>query len=121
MRTGWLSKFPLAVIYAAPLAALVSLAVFVSAVMLKVGHFPAYSQPDPKHVEGLGGLYLLTMFLLTLAVLSPAIVVAHLAWRKLAGGERTDGPRVTLYALGAALCAVIILGDALKLRTWLLD
>jgi hypothetical protein len=121
MRTSWLAKIPLAVVYAAPWAWLISLAVFVTAVTLKVGHFPAYSHPDPKHVEGLAGLYLLTMILLLLAILSPVIVAAHLAWTRKLFRERKLGPGAAFYVLGIALSAAVVGGDAFKLRTWLLD
>jgi hypothetical protein len=121
MRTSWLGKVPLVIFYAAPWAALVCLAVFVTAVTLEVGHFPAYSQPDPKHVDGLSGLYLVTMVLLVLACLSPIVVGAHYAWARLAGRENIGGWNAAFYALGVALSAFIVVGDAFKLRTWLLD
>jgi hypothetical protein len=97
------------------------LAVFVTMVTLKVGHFPVYSQPDPKHVDGLSGLYLLTMMLLLLACVSPVVVGAHFAWARFAGREHIDGRNAALYVVGAALSAFIVVGDAFKLRTWLLD
>lgn len=121
MRTSWLGKVPLVVLYAAPWAFLVCLAVFVAAVSLKVGHFPTYSQPDPKHVGGLSGLYLLTMVLLALACLSPVVVGAHYAWARFADRERIGGWNAAFYTLGVALSAFIAVGDAFKLRTWLLD
>ena len=121
MLTSWLRKIPLVVLYIAPWAFLVSLAVFASAVALKVGYFPVYSQPDPKHVGGLSGLYLLTMMLLLLACVSPVVVGAHFAWARFAGREHIKGRYAVIYALGVALSALVIVGDAFKLRTWLLD
>ena len=122
MRTSWLGKVPLVIFYAAPWAALVCLAVFVTAVTLEVGHFPAYSQPDPKHVDGLSGLYLLTMVLLLLACLSPIVVGIHYAWARFAGRDHIGGGwSAAFYVLGVALSAFIVVGDACELRTWLLD
>ena len=121
MRTSWLGKVLLAVLYAAPWAFLVCLAIFASAVALKVGHFPTYSQPDPKHVGGLSSLYLLTMILALLACISPVVVGAHVVWARFMGLKHIDGRNAVFYALGIALSAFVIVGDAFKLRTWLLD
>ena len=116
-----LGRASLAAVYVAPWAWLLCLAIFVSAVTWKVGHFPTYSQPDPKHVEGLAGLYLLTMILLLLACLSPVVAGAQFIWAKLGGREHILGWDVAVYALGVALSAAVIVGDAFGLRTWLLD
>jgi hypothetical protein len=121
MRTSWLGKVLLAVLYAAPWAFLVCLAIFASAVALKVGHFPTYSQPDPKHVGGLSSLYLLTMILALLACISPVVVGAHVFWERLGGREHIAGWKAAFYVLGVLLSVSVIVGDAFKLRTWLLD
>ena len=116
-----LGRASLTAVYAAPWAWLLCLAVLVMAVTWKVGHFPSYSQPDPKHVDGLSGLYLLTMILLLLTCLSPVVAVAHLVWAKLNGREHIRGGPAALYGLGVALSASVILGDAFGLCTWLFD
>jgi hypothetical protein len=121
MRTSWLGKVPLVIFYAVPWAFLVCLAIFVAAVALKVGHFPTYSQPDPKHVGGLSSLYLLTMILSLLTILSPIVVGVHYAWARFAGRDHIGGWSAAFYVLGVALSAFIVVGDAFKLRTWLLD
>jgi hypothetical protein len=121
MRTSWLGKVSLVVLYGAPWAFLVCLAIFVAAVALKVGHFPTYSKPDPKHVGGLSSLYLLTMILALLACISPVVVGAHVVWARLTAREHVDGRNAAFYALGITLSAFVIVGDAFKLRTWLLD
>lgn len=48
-------------VYALPLAWLVSFAVFTAAVSFVAGHFPSYGNPDPKHVDDLHLLYMLTV------------------------------------------------------------
>ncbi len=109
-------------VYALPLAWLVSFAVFTAAVSFVAGHFPSYGNPDPKHVDDLHLLYMLTVELLLLAVVSPVLVGAHLAWRAFKRRKRTIEPgRITLYATGIALSAVVLLGDAFGLRNWLFD
>jgi hypothetical protein len=110
----------LVALYAAPWAWLVSFAVFVAAVTVKVGHFPSYSQPDPKHVEGLSYLYLLTILLLGFAAASPFAVAAHLTLTKMRGAS-VQPARVAVFGLGLLLCAAVIIGDAFGLGTWLFD
>ena len=43
----------LALFYLAPWAWLICFGIFTAAVTIAVGHFPSYSNPDPKHVDGL--------------------------------------------------------------------
>jgi hypothetical protein len=111
-----------AALYAAPWVWLICLAVFVTAVTFKVGHFPSYSQPDPKHVDGLAGLYLLTMVLLVLAALSPIVVATQMLWARLRGRAQPIRRRTAaIYLLGVSLSAAVIVGDAFGLCSWLFD
>jgi len=107
-------------LYAAPWAWLISFAVFVAAVTVKAGHFPSYSQPDPKHVEGLSYLYLLTILLLGFAAASPFMVAAHLTLTKMRGAS-VQPSRVAVFGVGMLLCVAVIVGDAFGLGSWLFD
>jgi hypothetical protein len=110
----------LATFYVAPWVWLVCFAIFTAAVAIAVGHFPSYSNPDPKHVAGLEPLYLLTILLLLPLVLSPLVMGAYagsLLWR----GLPVPLPRTAIYLLGCALAAAILFGDAFGLGNWLYD
>ena len=110
----------LAAFYLAPWVWLGCFAVFTAAVTIAVGHFPSYSNPDPKHVAGLQPLYLLTVALLLPLVLSPLVMGAYagsLLWRRLQVPPR----RTAAYLLGCALAAAILFGNAFGLGSWLFD
>jgi hypothetical protein len=85
----------LAATYAAPWAWLACFAVFVSAATCKVGHFPSYSNPHPKHVAGLCALYRRNL--------------------------EVEPWKAVVYVLGASLVAAMILGNAFGLGNWLFD
>jgi hypothetical protein len=115
-------RLVLAALYVAPWAWIVCFAVFVAAVTVKVGHFPSYSNPDPKHVEGLGALYELTVLLLFTMLLSPVIVGGYLGSALIFGRDVNIGLATTaLYATGLGLAAIVLLGDAFGLANWLFD
>ncbi|MDX2202139.1 MAG: hypothetical protein NW223_05275 [Hyphomicrobiaceae bacterium] len=118
----WLGRASLTILYAAPLAWVACLAALASAVAVKVGHFPSYSNPDPKHVPGLGPLYEATVVLLFLAALSP-LVIGALAGTKLLRAGRWDGGLWTsgIYLARLSLAGAVVFGDAFGLMTWLLD
>ncbi len=107
-------------VYALPWAWLVSFALFTAAVTLATGHFPSYGNPDPKSVSDLNLLYMLTVELLLLAVVSPVLVGVHVAWRAL---ERhpVEPQRLIAFGTGVTLSAAVLLGDAFGLGTWLFD
>ena len=99
---------------------LVCFGIFTAAVTIAVGHFPSYSNPDPKHVAGLEPLYQLTVVLLLPLALSPLAMGAYtgsLLWR----GLQVPLPRTAAYLLGCALAAAILFGNALGLGNWLCD
>jgi hypothetical protein len=105
-----------------PWAWLLCFAVFVSAVTYKVGHFPSYSNPDPKHVAGLGTLYTATVLLLLATFLSPLVVGAHMGLALLGRSIARVTPWNTIvYLLGVTLTGAVILGDAFGLGNWLFD
>jgi hypothetical protein len=112
----------LAIFYAAPWAWLMCFGVFAAAVTLETGHFPSYSNPDPKSVDNLSVLYMLVVMWLGLAFLSPIVVGMHTAARALLyPAWPLERSRLAVYALGAALTAYVILGDPAGLRTWFID
>jgi len=112
----------IAVLCAVPWAWLICFAAFTAAVAVKVGHFPSYSNPDPKHVAGLNGLYTLTVLMLVPALLS-TIVFGALAVRALLQRERLPGGfgSAALYVAGLALISAVFFADAFGLGSWLLD
>jgi hypothetical protein len=119
---GSLGRDILTGFYLAPWAWLVCFAVFTATVTLEVGHFPSYSNPDPKHVHGLHGLYQLNVILLLLALLSPLVIGAYAGWTALRQRSPQVGPAAgAAYALGLALMAAILLGNAFGLGNWLFD
>lgn len=110
----------LAAFYLAPWVWLGCFAVLTATVTIAVGHFPSYSNPDPKHVAGLQPLYLLTVALLLPLVLSPLVMGAYagsLLWR----GLQVPPQRTAAYLTGCALAAAILLGNAFGLGSWLCD
>jgi hypothetical protein len=118
----WLGRAVLVASYAAPWAWLACFGVFVTAVMIKVGHFPYYSHPDPKHVEGLCGLYLATMLLLVATLVSPLLVGGRALSRVVRRQRPHPQPLTTAaYLLGLSLFAIIIFGNAFGLASWLFD
>jgi hypothetical protein len=111
-----------AVLYAAPLAWLLCFAAFLIAVIIKVGHFPSYSDPDPKHVAGLSTPHLLTVVFLFVALASPVVLGARAITTWLRRLERRGaGWQAAAYLLTVTLAGFIIAGDAFGLRTWFLD
>jgi hypothetical protein len=117
-----LGRLVLAAFYVAPWAWLACFAVFVAAVTVKVGHFPSYSNPDPKHVEGLGALYELTVLLLFAAWLSPIVGGGYLARALLFG--RSLNFRLTtaaIYVAGLGITSILLFGNAFGLANWLFD
>jgi hypothetical protein len=111
----------LAAVCLVPWAWLLCLGVFVALVSLKLGHFPTYSNPDPKHA-GLSALYVLTIALLAATLFSPIVVGAAIALRALFGFGRLFSQRILwAYAAGIAASAAIIFGNAFGLMSWLLD
>jgi hypothetical protein len=122
--TVWerIGRFTAAIFYAAPWAWLICFGTFAAAVARETGHFPSYSNPDPKHVESLARHYIAVVVLLGLALASPVIVAAHVALRAiLYPAWPVQWGRLARYALGAALVAYVILGDPAGLSTWLFD
>ncbi len=115
-------RLVLAPFYAAPWAWLICFAVFVGAVTFKVGHFPSYSNPDPKHVEGLGTLYELTVLTLFAMLLSPVVIGSYLGSALIFGRSLNVGlATMALYAAGLGLAAIVLLRDAFGLANWLFD
>jgi hypothetical protein len=118
----WLRRFLVVVFFAAPWAWLICFGIFVAAVTYKVGHFPSYSNPDPKHVAGLCMLYMTNVVLLLATFLSPVIVGTHIAVGLLHRRSLRVEPRTTtLYMLAVSLTGLVIFGDAFGLGTWLFD
>ena len=118
----WLGRSLLVASYAAPWAWLTCFGVFVAAVTIKVGHFPHYSNPDPKHVDGLCVLYLVTMLLLMATLASPIVVGGHALIAALRQ-QRVHAEPVTtaVYLLGLTLFVIVIFGNAFGLGNWLFD
>jgi hypothetical protein len=111
-----------AALYAAPWAWLVSFASFTAAVAYKVGHFPSYSNPDPKHVADLNGLYTLTVVLLLPVLLSPVLLGTCAVWALLSHSAYPVGLwRAVAYVLGYALIVTVLFGDAFGLAAWYFD
>jgi hypothetical protein len=105
---------------AAPWAWLICFAVFTASATAVVGHFPSYSNPDPKHVEGLEPLYQLTVVLLLPLLLSPIVLGAYAAslrWR----GRAIPWRNAAAYAAGMAIAASVLFGNAFGLGNWLFD
>lgn len=112
----------LALFYVAPLAWVVCLGAFACAVAIEVGHFPSYSNPDPKHVAGLATLYEATVLLFFLALLSPLVIGARTGAVLLRTGTWHGGPwTLVMYLAGVSLTGAVVFGDAFGLMTWLLD
>lgn len=116
-----LGRFALTAFCAAPWAWLACFAAFVAAVTVAVGHFPSYSNPDPKHVEGLGALYELTVLLLFATWLSPLVVGGYAAHALLSGRRLKFERPVVVYVAGMALAAIVLLGNVFGLASWLFD
>ncbi len=96
--------------------------IFLASVTLSVGHFPSYSDPDPKHIDGLAPLYLLTMQLLLATAASPLIICASAVYRRIMGGPVVrEGKALAGYAAGMLAASLLIFGDALGLGSWLFD
>jgi hypothetical protein len=118
----WLGRALVVLFYAAPWAWLICFGIFVAAVTYKVGHFPSYSNPDPKHVAGLCTLHMTTVVLLLATFLSPLVVGAHLALVALSQRRlRVEPWKATSYAVALSLAGMVIFGDAFGLGTWLFD
>ena len=112
----------LAIAHAAPWVWVLCLGLFAWAVTVKVGHFPSYSNPDPKHVAGLGLLYEATVVLFFVALLSPLVMGARAAVSLLRSGRWRNGPWASgVYLAGVSLTGAVAFGDAFGLMTWLLD
>jgi hypothetical protein len=122
MVARWLGRALLVASYAAPWAWLACFGVFVAAVTVKVGHFPYYSNPDPKHVDGLCVLYLATMLLLMATLASPIVVGGHALIAALRQ-QRVHAEPVTtaVYLLGLTLFVIVNFGNAFGLGSWLFD
>jgi hypothetical protein len=122
--TAWqrIGRFIAAIFYVAPWAWLVCFGAFTAAVARETGHFPSYSNPDPKHVADLSLLYAAVVILLGLALLSPVIVGVHVMLRAiLYPAWPLQWARLARYALGAVLATYVIFGDPAGLSTWLFD
>jgi hypothetical protein len=122
--TVWerIGRFAAAIFYVAPWAWLICFGAFTAAVARETGHFPSYSNPDPKHVESLALHYELVVILLGLAVISPVIVASHVALRAiLYPAWPPQWGRLARYAIGAALVLYVLVGNPAGLSTWLFD
>lgn len=112
----------LLIVYAAPWAWVLCLGLLAWAVAVKVGHFPTYSNPDPKHVAGFSLLYEATVVLFFVALFSPLVVGVRAVASLLRWGKWRDGPLVSAaYLAGLALTGAVVFGDPFGLMTWLLD
>ena len=112
----------LVIAYAAPWAWVLCLGIFAWAVTVKVGHFPSYSNPDPKHVADLSLLYEATVVLFFIALLSPLVIGTRTAVALLRSGRWRDGPWASgVYLAGVSLTGAVVFGDPFGLMTWLLD
>lgn len=105
----------------APLAWLLTMAMFVLAATLQAGHLPVYGQPDPKYT-GLDVLYYLAIWLAVLGLVSlpgwlAMSALARLAWFPL----RVTRVHVGVYFLSASLFFAAVLTDYAGIMTWLLD
>lgn len=117
-----LGRASMAVLYVAPLAWVACLAAFATAVAFEVGHFPRYSNPDPKHVKSLCVLYEATVILFFLAMFSPLVIGARAGVMALRSGAWSGGPWTSgIYLAGLSLAGAVVFGDAFGLMTWLLD
>jgi hypothetical protein len=120
--TRRLGRVCLALFYAAPLAWMVCLGALACAVTIKVGHFPSYSNPDPKHVACLATLYEATVLLFFLALLSPLVIGARTGVTLMRTGRWHGGPWTSaIYLASVSLTGIVVLGDVFGLMTWLLD
>lgn len=123
MRALWLAgRAALAAFYIAPWAWLVAFAALFAGAVAQFGGFPSYADPDPKWIEGFGGVWTAGWLLIIPAALSPLFVGGDLAWRL---ARRTDlkgrlGP-LFAYLAGFALFSAILFGDAFGLGGWFMD
>ena len=117
-----LGRLLLAFWLALPWMFLACFGIFLASVALSVGHFPSYSNPDPKHVDGLAPLYLLTMQLLLATAASPLLICAGSVVRRVRGTPMLRERRALAgYATGMLMASMLILGNALGLGSWLFD
>ena len=58
------ARMVLALCVAMPWVFLACFGVLLAAVILSIGRLPSYSNPDPKHIAGLGPVHYLTMQML---------------------------------------------------------
>ena len=112
----------LAAFYVAPWMWLLTLGALLAGAIVQFGHFPSYSNPDPRWVVGFAPVHDAAFLLLVPALLSPLVVVAEIVWRVARGGDAlTRAPALLAYVLGCALAGAVIFGDAFGLMNWLLD
>jgi hypothetical protein len=117
-----LARPALAFCLALPWMFLVCFGIFLASVVLSVGHFPSYSNPDPKHIDGLAPLYLLTMHLLLATATSPLLLFAGALVRRIRRAPMLGERRALAgYAAGTLAASMLIFGNALGLGSWLFD
>jgi len=117
-----IGKGLIALFYAAPWVWLSCFGAFTAAATYAAGHFPTYGNPDPKRVDDFWILYMLVVMWLGIALLSPFVVAGHTLARVMTNPALPfEGVRLSVYAIGAAVTAYVVLGDPAGLRTWLCD
>ena len=115
------TRLILALWVAMPWLFLICFGVFFTAVVLSIGRLPSYSNPDPKHVAGLGPVHYLTMQMLIASVASPLVVGASALIGRVRGRAVASRAALLGHALGVLLVAILIFGNVLGLGSWLLD
>jgi hypothetical protein len=111
----------LALWVAMPWLFLVCFGVFLTAVVLTIGRLPSYSNPDPKHVAGLGPIHYLTMQMLIASTVSPLVVGATTLIGQVRGKAPASRAALLGHTLGVLLVAILIFGNVLGLSSWLFD
>jgi hypothetical protein len=111
----------LALWVAMPWLFLVCFGVFLTAVVLTIGRLPSYSNPDPKHVAGLGPVHYLTMQMLIASTVSPLVVGATTLIGRVRGKAPASRAALLGHTLGVLLVAILIFGNVLGLSSWLFD
>jgi hypothetical protein len=109
-------------IYGAPWGWIAAFGALVWATISETGHFPSYSNPDPKSLADYGWLYEVNAFLLVLAFVSPVLVALHVAFRAVwYPVQPLQRRRLVFYAIGAAIVAAVVFGNPAGLSSWFFD
>jgi hypothetical protein len=115
------ARLVLALWVAMPWMFLACFGVFLAAVVLGIGRLPSYSNPDPKHVAGLGPVHYLTMQMLIASAASPLVVGASALIGYVRGRTTASSAALLGHALGVLFVVILIFGNPLGLSSWLFD